>query len=464
MTIKELEERTGMTRANIRYYEQEGLLSPARKENGYRSYSEEDCENLLKIKLLRQLQFSLQEIRDIQSGALSLSQAMEGRSALLERESGALLNARDVCRTIEREVPSYAALDPQVYLRQLSAPRDTAAADVAQPHPWRRYFARSLDVMLAGLAVSLVRSCVLHQLPDDSNGARIVSLILAWVVLMLTEPFLLHFWGTTVGKWIWGIRVVSIRDGKKLSLNEAFSRTGLVFACGEGASIPLVNFACNGYSYYRYVKKGEPLAWEGDSVEQFSDRDWKAPAGYVLTMAAVFAITLLAGISVLLPPNRGELTVAEFAENYNYYRDLFDMDTSRWLDEEGHWQETSPDPSMAVMITVLPLPYPDFTFVTKDGIVTEVSYTYTLEEESYFLDSASPQLCYISLAAAQKGTHLWSLYNRQLNMDGWDPSSDRFSCSWRGVSLDYRTQLLRDMDRMRFRPGSTVSCTVTVEN
>ena len=87
-----------MTRANIRYYEQEGLLAPARKENGYRSYSVEDCENLLKIKLLRQLQFSLQEIRDIQSGALSLPQAMEGRSALLEQESDALLNARDVCR------------------------------------------------------------------------------------------------------------------------------------------------------------------------------------------------------------------------------------------------------------------------------------------------------------------------------------------------------------------------------
>ena len=267
MTIKELEERTGMTRANIRYYEQEGLLAPARKENGYRSYSEEDCEDLLKIKLLRQLQFSLQEIRDLQNGTLPLPLAMEDRSAVLEGESSALLSARDVCRTIEREVPDYAALDPQVYLRQLSAPRDTAAADVAQPHPWRRYFARSLDLALAGLAVSLMRFCVFRQPLDDGAGARIVQLVLAWVVLMVTEPFLLHFWGTTVGKWIWGIRVVSIRDGKKLSLNEAFSRTGLVFACGEGASIPLVNFACNGYSYYRYVKKGEPLAWEGDSVE-----------------------------------------------------------------------------------------------------------------------------------------------------------------------------------------------------
>ena len=105
MTIKELEERTGMTRANIRYYEQEGLLAPARKENGYRSYSEEDCEDLLKIKLLRQLQFSLQEIRALQDSTLSLTQAMEGRSAVLEGESSALLSARDVCRTIEREQP-----------------------------------------------------------------------------------------------------------------------------------------------------------------------------------------------------------------------------------------------------------------------------------------------------------------------------------------------------------------------
>ena len=36
MTIKELEERLDLSRASIRYYEQEGLLSPERRENGYR--------------------------------------------------------------------------------------------------------------------------------------------------------------------------------------------------------------------------------------------------------------------------------------------------------------------------------------------------------------------------------------------------------------------------------------------
>lgn len=30
MNIKEIERRSGLTRANIRYYEQEGLLAPAR--------------------------------------------------------------------------------------------------------------------------------------------------------------------------------------------------------------------------------------------------------------------------------------------------------------------------------------------------------------------------------------------------------------------------------------------------
>lgn len=463
MTIKELEERTGMTRANIRYYEQEGLLVPARKENGYRSYSEEDCEDLLKIKLLRQLQFSLQEIRALQDGTLSLTQAMEGRSALLERESSELLSARDVCRTIEREVPDYAALDPQVYLRQLSAPRDTAAADVAQPHPWRRYFARSLDLTLAGLAVSLVRFCVFRQTVDSGAGARIVQLILSWTVLMLAEPLLLHFWGTTVGKRLFGIRVVSIRTGEKLDLSEAFSRTGMVFACGDGASIPLVNIGCNIYSYYRYAVKGEPLAWEEDNTEQFSDMTWRAPVGYVLAVAAVVGVTYLAGISTLLPPNRGDLTVAQFAENYNYYRDHFEIDPRFSLDRDGKWEKAE-DTGFVVISVGGELPQPDYVFTTEDGVITQVSWSYTMEEENAVLDTVSPQLCWMALAAAQRGTHVWNLNNKEFLMEDWDPAIDHFSCSWQGVVLDYQTDLSRGPDGWQILPGGTVSCTVTVEH
>ena len=55
MTSKEMEVRSGVPRANIRYYEAEGLLSPRRAKNGYREYSEKDLETLEKIKLLRRL-------------------------------------------------------------------------------------------------------------------------------------------------------------------------------------------------------------------------------------------------------------------------------------------------------------------------------------------------------------------------------------------------------------------------
>lgn len=48
MTIKEIESLSCMTRANIRFYESEGLLSPVRMENGYRDYSEKDLAVLKK--------------------------------------------------------------------------------------------------------------------------------------------------------------------------------------------------------------------------------------------------------------------------------------------------------------------------------------------------------------------------------------------------------------------------------
>ena len=46
MHIQEVEGKTGLTRANIRFYEQEGFLSPARGANNYRIYAQEDVDTL----------------------------------------------------------------------------------------------------------------------------------------------------------------------------------------------------------------------------------------------------------------------------------------------------------------------------------------------------------------------------------------------------------------------------------
>ena len=56
MKINEVEAAVGVTKKNIRFYEEEGLITPGREPgNGYRSYSQTDVERLRRIKLLRKL-------------------------------------------------------------------------------------------------------------------------------------------------------------------------------------------------------------------------------------------------------------------------------------------------------------------------------------------------------------------------------------------------------------------------
>ena len=73
MTIKEVEKLCNMERATLRFYEQQGLISPRRRGNGYREYSQEDVQQLLRIKLLRALGVSLEEIGEITGGGAVFS-------------------------------------------------------------------------------------------------------------------------------------------------------------------------------------------------------------------------------------------------------------------------------------------------------------------------------------------------------------------------------------------------------
>lgn len=335
MNIKEIEERSGLTRANIRYYEQEGLLAPARRENKYRDYSEEDLETLLRIALLRNLGFSLDEIRRLQSGELELAAAMRERSVALEAEGQRLLAAKSVCDAILREVTSYSALRPEDYLNGFEPDAAAKQRDVAEPHPWRRYFARGIDLALVGLPVSFVQYVLLHRnYTTVSRWEDIVCALIGWGLLLLLEPLLLARFGTTAGKWCMGITVTR-PDGERLSYSEALNRTALVWFYGAGLGLPLVELVCSYLSYRRYTR-GEELAWESGSIERFDERGTGKMA---LLCAASWAVcgtlTVAMALAAMLPPNRGDLTVAEFAENVNFYRGYFDCG-ERWsLDENG---------------------------------------------------------------------------------------------------------------------------------
>jgi len=65
--IGELSVRTDISAKTIRYYEEIGVLPPARRndENGYRLYDETDVERLNFIRRTRALDFALEDIAEI---------------------------------------------------------------------------------------------------------------------------------------------------------------------------------------------------------------------------------------------------------------------------------------------------------------------------------------------------------------------------------------------------------------
>ena len=63
MQIGDLSKRTGISVRMLRYYEQEGLLAPARRASGYRDYGEAEERTVRRIRLLSEAGLKLDTIR-----------------------------------------------------------------------------------------------------------------------------------------------------------------------------------------------------------------------------------------------------------------------------------------------------------------------------------------------------------------------------------------------------------------
>lgn len=119
MKIKQVEELVGITSKNIRFYENQGLLTPERAENGYREYHEQNIEALKKIKLLRKLGISVEEIRAVLNHSRSLEDCLEKHLAVLEKEQENLLNMQRLSDAILQQRDSIDTLNTNEWLDEM---------------------------------------------------------------------------------------------------------------------------------------------------------------------------------------------------------------------------------------------------------------------------------------------------------------------------------------------------------
>lgn len=120
MTIKEVEKKLNISRANIRYYEKEGLLEPKRNDNEYRNYSEDDLKRLEQILLFRKCDVSIENIRLVFNGVKRIDEVFSSQITVIENEVKQLEGAKIICKKLAQENVSLDNIDTNKYINMIN--------------------------------------------------------------------------------------------------------------------------------------------------------------------------------------------------------------------------------------------------------------------------------------------------------------------------------------------------------
>ena len=119
MKIKQVEELVGITRKNIRFYEDQRLLNVARAENGYREYHQADVDRLMEIKLFRKMDISIEEMKALFEKKKSLQICLEQHLKELEHRKEGLSKMQDICERLILEHRSLDSLNAEDCLEEI---------------------------------------------------------------------------------------------------------------------------------------------------------------------------------------------------------------------------------------------------------------------------------------------------------------------------------------------------------
>lgn len=174
MKINEVEALAGITKKNIRFYEEQGLLSPRRNsENGYRDYGEEELRILQRIRLLRKLDVPIEEIRQMLTGAHTVGDGMRRHIIRLEREQRNLEQSIRLCTDMQNMEIPLASLDCDTLLQKMEELErgGTLFPDPRKQDISRRYLApvlTAVGIVAMSVALSGLLLWAYQTQPEDA--------------------------------------------------------------------------------------------------------------------------------------------------------------------------------------------------------------------------------------------------------------------------------------------------------
>jgi uncharacterized RDD family membrane protein YckC len=172
------------------------------------------------------------------------------------------------------------------------------------PAPWRRYLARTLDILMLGWFTWMVLGIVLlsanralFSMLFTHGGVmsiRALSSVLVSASLIPVQALLIGTSGTTIGKWIFGVRITR-RDGSAIGFRAALAREASVFGIGMAGGIPLVAFIPVFVAYQVLTQTG--------STQWDRGKDWvvtQREPGDVQTWMFMLGLALLCFVGTLI--------------------------------------------------------------------------------------------------------------------------------------------------------------------
>ena len=303
------------------------------------------------------------------------------------------------------------------------------------PYPWRRYFARMLDLNLYGLIWFAFTSLVLNLNIEKGFFVSIINSYVLIGIMLLLEPLLLSKCGTTLGKWVFGLAIRGL-DGTKLTYKQALHRMFGVFKSGFGYNIPLFNLLIMAICFDD-CKLQKLLPWEKDTLYTIKDRKFDRIIICIALFILMVGINAFISLQADMPLNKGNITPKEYYENCNDIMAQSKDDYGRYLNAKGDWIENAKKSQDFHAFLLLP----KHQLIVEDGIIKGVRLELeTNNELDTFGFQDQKKVSVMSFFAAQPKMNYYKLHKSDV-LNKIDSTFENYSFTEDGVKFTHHVEL-----------------------